>query len=488
MAIVNIDILGHADFNGVFRECLNGPGLLRFYGAIESVRSLNPNRTLLIDVGDNISRSLWMGKDVMAGLQLIGTDVMTLGNHEFDYGKDFLEKAIENNPFPVLCANIFVKETDQGVRSTKPYVLLEKDGIKIGIIGLTTEYTPYMVEKSAFEPYYVKSAKDFMFEYVPLLRKMGAEVIIAATHFPFYTKPLGGELIQFIDDTIDLGIDCYIGGHIPGDYNGIYKGAAVLKGGFGGCSLPHATLQFDTKTRMIVKKSTQIIDVEHGDFKVKNKKIEEFVERLTSPFANFFDEVIAFNENDLPMRLSYESPLGNFMSDCLRDTAGTQIAYMNATSCGGTLLKGNITQEHLMLCNRFNDPIKVTKVSGQDIWDLFELVYMPERYGNNASIIFSGLIVEVDNTKKSPHKIQKISLEDKTLLNLKAMYTIATSRYMASGGNDTSKFARRFEWEDIGIAMQQAMVDYVKKLKLIKTPKAGRLLMNGRPENDNAPF
>ena len=488
MAIVNIDILGHADYNGTFKKCLKGPGLLQFYGAIQSVRSLNPNRTLLIDVGDNISRSLWKGKTVMEGLHLIKTDVMTLGNHEFDGGKEFLEQAIENNPFPVLCANIFEKKTDQIVKGTLPYVIFEKDGVKIGIIGLTTEYTPYMVERSACDPYYVKPAKDFMYEYVPLLRKMGADIIIAATHFPFYIEPLGGELIQFIDDTIDLGVDCYIGGHIPGDYGEIYKDAAVLKGGFGGDSLPHATLQFDTQTRTVVGKSARVIDVEHGDFRVNNKEIEEFVEKVTQPYAHFFDDVIAINESDLPMRLSYESPLGNFMSDCLKSTAKTQIAYMNATSCGGTLPKGKITQEHLVLCNGFNDPIKVTKVKGQDIWDLFELVYVPDRYGNNATLIFSGLIVEIDNTHKSPHKVQKISLEDGSLLQLDETYTIATSRYMAGGGNDTNDFASRFNWQDIGIAMHEALFKYVKALHVIKTPKMGRLLMNGRPENDNAPF
>ncbi|MDD2592244.1 MAG: 5'-nucleotidase C-terminal domain-containing protein [Erysipelotrichaceae bacterium] len=488
MAVVDIDILGHADYNGTFKESLKGPGLLRFYGAIESVRSLNPNRTLLIDVGDNISRSLWKGKVVMEGLNLIKTDVMTLGNHEFDNGKEFLEKAIENNPFPVLCANIFEKETGNRVKGTKPYVLLEKDGIKIGIIGLTTEYTPYMVEKSAFAPYYVKPAKDFMYEYVPVLKEMGAEIIIAATHFPFYTEPLGGELIDFIDGTEDLGVDCYIGGHIPGDYGDIYKGFAVLKGGFGGDSLPHATLQFDTEKRIVVSKKARVIDVKHGEFLVDNKEIETFVEKVTRPYAHFFEEVLAYNENDLSMRLSYESPLGNFMSDCLRATARTQIAYMNATSCGGTLLKGDITREHLVLCNGFNDPIKITRVKGQDIWDLFELVYEPDRYGNNATLIFSGLVVEIDNSKKSPFKVQRILLDDNEPIRLNDTYTIATSQYMASGGNDTSLFSSRFNWEDIGITMHDALFNYVRKLKSIRMPKAGRLIMNGKPENDNAPF
>ena len=69
MAIVKIDILNHADYAGEFREHDSSPGLSRFYTAIESVRSLNRDHTLLLDAGDNINRIMWHGKEVFEGIQ-----------------------------------------------------------------------------------------------------------------------------------------------------------------------------------------------------------------------------------------------------------------------------------------------------------------------------------------------------------------------------------------------------------------------------------
>ena len=61
------------------------------------------------------------------------TDVMTLGNHEFDRGPAFLDSCISACPFPVLCANVRRKADGAPVPGTKPWVLLERCGVRIGL-------------------------------------------------------------------------------------------------------------------------------------------------------------------------------------------------------------------------------------------------------------------------------------------------------------------------------------------------------------------
>ena len=119
MAIVKIDILNHADYGGEFREHDTAPGLSKFYDAIESVRANNRDYTLLLDSGDNINRIMWNGNDVFEGLALIGTDAYTLGNHEFDRGKERLEACIDyiKDEFPILCSNIVIKETGEFIKA-----------------------------------------------------------------------------------------------------------------------------------------------------------------------------------------------------------------------------------------------------------------------------------------------------------------------------------------------------------------------------------
>ena len=77
---------------------------------------------------------------------------MTLGNHEFDRGQAFLNACIGEAGFPILCANVVERATGALIPGTRPYVLLERAGVRIGVLGITTEYTPYMVTAASFAP------------------------------------------------------------------------------------------------------------------------------------------------------------------------------------------------------------------------------------------------------------------------------------------------------------------------------------------------
>ena len=146
-----LDILCHADFSGRLRKTPDSPGIAAFAAEVEGLRARNPGGTLLLSAGDEFSANLWGGQPIVGAMNLLKTYAMTLGNHEFDRGPEFLEDCIAGCQFPVLCANVKKKDSEVPVAGTAPYTILERRGIKIGVLGLTTEYTPYMVEKSAFE-------------------------------------------------------------------------------------------------------------------------------------------------------------------------------------------------------------------------------------------------------------------------------------------------------------------------------------------------
>lgn len=491
MALVRIDILNHADYGGEFREYDNAPGLAKFYSAVESVRSKNKENTLLLDAGDNINRILWHGKEVFEGLKMIGTDCMVLGNHEFDRGLQQLEENIDyiKDKFPILCANIIVKETNDFIKGVKPYVIIEKNNIKYGIIGITTEYTQYMVDANSFAPFKVLDQVQSLRKYIVEARENGAEVIICLTHFPFYFTEDGqsGELIDVLNQIIDLKPDVMIGGHIPGDFARVVMDCAVTKGGFGGKSLPHVTLTFDTETRKVVGKKCRVIDVINGDFKADNK-ILQFVDRITAPYEYYFSEVLGVALEDIEMRLAVESPMANLITDAVREYTKTDFVYFNCTSCGRKISKGDITRFTISNAMGFNDPLQHGLMTGQQIWDLFELVHEPKRFGNNGNLMFSGLIVKIDNTKPAFSKVASITLEDGTPIDFNRCYSVTTSAYMASGGNETAKIADKIKWENTNIPIHDTLFEYVRKHKEIRKPQLGRFPMISHPENDNSPW
>jgi len=491
MAIVKFDILNHADYAGEFRQHAQAPGLSKFYSAIESVRSKNKEYTLLLDAGDNINRIMWHGKEVFEGLALIGTDVYTLGNHEFDRGKEELEENIDyiKDTFPVLCSNIVIKETGDFIKGVKPYVILEKAGIKVGIVGCTTEYTPKMVDSDAFAPFEAKSQVEALRKYIPVMRKEGAEIIIVLAHFPFYftEDSESGELIEVFEAIEDLKPDAMIGGHIPGDYDRVVRGCAITKGGFSGRSLPHIELYFDTETRQVVDRKCEVIDVLNGNFE-NDAKIDEFVKRVTGPYDAFFEESLGEALEDIPMRLSVESPMGNLLPDMVKEEMGSDIVYFNCTSSGRIIPKGKITRHTLCKAMGFNEYLQRSIYTGKDIWDLFTIVYEPERFGNNGNLMFSGLIVEVDNSKPYPNKIVSIKTSDGKDIELDKEYSVITSKYMSSGGNDTSQISKRVKWENTGVLVHDVFISYITRHKTIQCPELGRYPMKGKIENDNSPW
>ncbi|MEA4912637.1 MAG: 5'-nucleotidase C-terminal domain-containing protein [Oscillospiraceae bacterium] len=490
MAIVTIDILGHADFGGAFRKCQKAPGLDAFYGAIQSVRASNPDGTLLLDAGDNFCRQLWNGRTVVEGLAVIGTDAMTLGNHEFDYGRDFLEDNIAASPFPILCANVHERQTGLPVRGTAPTALFERRGVKIGVVGVTTEYTPYMVEASAFAPYAVTPAADACKKHIPALRAAGAQIIVILAHHPFYFEggAVSGELIELLDALDGYGVDAMIGGHIPGDYACVVKDVAVVKGGFSGASLSHIALDFDTDAGQVSARRCAVLDVMHGGFSAHDAAVDAFAKKATGGFDWFFTEPLGTLAAPLPMRLSAESPLGDFFADCVLETAKTQFAYMNATSAGRLLEAGPITRENVLNTMGFNDPVMTADITGAQLYELFELVYAPARFGNNAGLIHAGFVAEIDNAAPAGHKVVALRLPDGSPVDKAASYTVASSRYMASGGNDTGALARQLKWTDTGVRMNDAIYAYIQSRGTVFPPQPGRLILHGRPENDNAPY
>ena len=485
--LIQIDVLGHADYAGRLRKNKTSPGMAHFGTEIDKIRDANPDGTLLLDAGDEFTANFWGGIPVVEALSVLRTDAMTLGNHEFDYGQEFIEECISHADYPILCANITEKVTGNLVKGVKPWVMLEKKGIKIGVLGFTTEYTPKMVTSPMFDTYQIHECVPLTCRYIPEMRQAGAQIIIVLAHFPFYIDEDGNISGELYDVLANIPpVDVFIGGHIPGDYADIVVNTAVLKGGFGGISLPHTRLWFDPVRNEVIRKECRVNQTQtNGEVKEVYKT---YADKITASHDSLFDTVLGIADEKWVLHLSEETKLGNFLADCMLEAAGTQFAYMNATSAGGSIDPGPVTAEDLMSVSGFNDPIYTAEITGKQLWDLFELVFVPERYGNNAGVLFSGFIVHADHTKSAFHKIQSITLRDGTPLEFDRKYTVASSEYMASGGNDTSIIAKALTWKNTNILFWDAMFAYLKKYQKMHISPEQRMYEIGRPENNNAPF
>lgn len=186
-------------------------GFIRRAEIIRQERRSEP-RLLLLDSGDFSQGSpyytLYKG-DVEIGLMnLMGYDAATIGNHEFDFGVENMARLFKKADFPIVCANYdFTGTALEGI--VKPYVILRRDGVKIGIFGLSPKLDGLVPAKSCAGVKYndpVKTANDV----ARLLKeKEKCDVVICLSH-------LGWDIFD-VDDTElaeqTRNIDIVLGGH-----------------------------------------------------------------------------------------------------------------------------------------------------------------------------------------------------------------------------------------------------------------------------------
>ena len=112
---------------------------------VKQEKQSNPS-TILIDAGDYFSgpyiSTLTEGEAVIKSMNYLGIDAACIGNHEFDHGWDNMLEQIKEAEFPILNGNIFYEGTDKLVWDN-PYIILEREGLRIGIIGLHGKFAFY---------------------------------------------------------------------------------------------------------------------------------------------------------------------------------------------------------------------------------------------------------------------------------------------------------------------------------------------------------
>ena len=187
-------------------------GVVRRATFLKDFRAGNPD-VLLFDCGD-ISQgtpyyNLFQGEVEVKMMNLMGYDAMTIGNHEFDFGLDNMARLFRMADFPVVCANYDVTGTVlEGL--VKPYVVLNRDGMKIGVFGLSPKMEG-LVQADKCEGV-VYNAPIAAAQEVParLRAQEGCDVVICLSHLGFRIKN------EVCDEKLAAetkGIDVILGGH-----------------------------------------------------------------------------------------------------------------------------------------------------------------------------------------------------------------------------------------------------------------------------------
>lgn len=185
----------------------NMGGVVRRAAFVDKVRSENEN-VLLFDAGDFLQGTpyfnLFKGEVEVEAMNLLKYDAVTLGNHEFDYGMDVLEDIVKRATFPIVSTNYDFSETPIA-DYIKPYLIINKGGVKIGIIGANVNPLG-LIASDHYEGMKFISPYEAANETAQMLRnELKCDMVICLSHMGYRSD------LELAENS--RNIDIIIGGH-----------------------------------------------------------------------------------------------------------------------------------------------------------------------------------------------------------------------------------------------------------------------------------
>jgi len=406
---------------------------------IDSIRENNKN-TILVSAGDLFSGNPYVDKYIKPGYPMI--DIMNsleykisaLGNHEFDYGQEIMEKRFKQAKFPVICANINTQKSI--VKNISPYKILTIGNKKIAFISalkITKKgYPQTLPSKLKNLKFYnpIKTIKKYKF------LKDSADIVIGLTHLGIKTDKQLAKSINFID--------VIIGGHSHTiiDTSVLVNNILICQAGSYNNYLGVLTIK--TINKKVIYKHDTLISIINKT-KIDNKIAQKIKEYNNNKSVN---KVIGY----LSKTLVTPFEIADVFNNAFVDATHSDIAFMNF---GGiridTLKKGNIRFFDIYSVDPFNNELMTAELTSNEIKGIIKYSYNMR----NKPSIKSNLNYKIEKNKDGSFKSVKFS---NPLKNNK-LYKVVINSYMATA----FKFKGSNKFKKTGVFSNNALVNFFKK-------------------------
>ena len=457
-------------------------GISHLATLIENIRSTE-SISFLLDAGDIFTGALSTkseGKlpfDLYSAMNYVA---LTLENHEFEYGWETLIETIPRASFPVLNANI-VRESS-GELIAQPYTILNRGGVKIGVIGVMGTDAFYNTMASFHRTGLTIKDPTKTVQYWADKIRNDVNIIVVLTHqnrtAPMQTNKESDPSVQrgFDEDYAMAGnlsgVDVIFGGHSD---NGLNKPVIHPKTGivigltYGqGMHLGYTKFKVSTQKHDAEYQEGYLIPVNSTQLP-ENQKTSKLINDSRKMYPEL-SEVIGVATEPLMRMYNQESTIGNLLTSFMKEAAQSDIAFLNSGAIRADIDSGEITLEKLINVYPFKDNLTIIELTGSQIKELIEYsLTLPYGIGQVA-----GMTIKYDSTKIEMNRVLEIKINGEDLQDQKK-YTVSVSGYLATGGDGYMVFPKgRFISNDI--PFQDALAAEFKKTNLVNLPKFGRII------------
>ncbi|MET2855321.1 bifunctional UDP-sugar hydrolase/5'-nucleotidase UshA [Vibrio owensii] len=428
------------------------------------------------------------------GMSKIGYDAMALGNHEFDNPLEVLFKQQEWANFPMLSANIYGKET--GERLFQPYAMFNKQGIKIAVIGLTTEDTAklgnpeYIGEVDFRDP--KEEAKKLIAE---LKQTEKPDLIFAVTHMGHYENGNRGvnapgdvALARYLNEG---DLDMIVGGHSqepvcmegpnvikknfkpgeeckPDEQNGTYIVQAYEWGKYVGRAdyefrngelsmVSYDLIPVNLKKKIKVNGESQRVLVQ--DEIAQDSAMLDFLRPYQEKGQGQLKVKIAESngklEGDRNVVRFQQTNLGRLIATAHMERAKADFAVMNSGGVRDSIEAGDITYKDVLTVQPFGNMVSYVDMSGKEVLDYLNVV-ATKPVDSGAYAQFAGITMTVENGK-----VSKVFIGEKQL-RLDGQYRFTVPSYNASGGDGYPKVNTHPGYVNTGFTDAEVLKEFLE--------------------------
>ncbi len=428
------------------------------------------------------------------GMSKIGYDAMALGNHEFDNPLDVLFKQQDWANFPMLSANIYDKKT--GKRLFQPYAMFNKQGIKIAVIGLTTEDTAKLGNPEFIGQVDFRDPKAEAKELIAELKKTeNPDLIFAVTHMGHYENGNRGinapgdvALARYLNEG---DLDMIVGGHSqepvcmegpnvikknfkPGDEcqpdqkNGTYIVQAHEWGKYVGRAdyefrngelsmVSYDLIPVNLKKKINVDGQSQRVFVQ--DEITQDKAMLDFLRPFQEKGQSQLNVKIAESngklEGDRDVVRFQQTNLGRLIATAHMERAKADFAVMNSGGVRDSIEAGEITYKDVLTVQPFGNMVSYVDMSGQEVLDYLNIV-ATKPVDSGAYAQFAGISMRIENDK-----VTNVFIGNKQL-RLDGRYRFTVPSYNASGGDGYPKIDTHPGYVNTGFTDAEVLKDYLE--------------------------
>ncbi|MGM0411136.1 MAG: 5'-nucleotidase C-terminal domain-containing protein, partial [Bacillota bacterium] len=434
---------------------------------------------ILLDAGDTFHGqnivNLSEGESIVRILNHMGYDALTVGNHDFNFGQEQLQKLNEMTDFPVLGANLEPQLVDD-------YVIKEIDGFKVGIFGLATPETAYKAHPKLLEGLEFLDPVEVSKEMVEELEEK-TDMIIALSHLGMSE----GSDYTSIDVAEEVeGIDLIVDGH---SHHILEEGKMVndvLIVQAGEYDKNVGIVDVSVSDNEISEISASLFTKEESADIEKDQEVVKLVEEIKAENEEITSKVVGETTVELNGEREYvrtgETNLGSLLGDAMLAAVDADVAITNGGGIRASIDKGEITRGEIVSVLPFGNIVEVKEIKGSTLLEAVEhgLSKYPAHEGLFPQVAGMSFVFAED--RPAGERVLEIEVNGKALDHDKT-YKVATNDFMAAGGDGYTMFEDA-ETDLLAGGLEEVLMDYISEKGTIAPERKGRIIAV-ETESDN---